>query len=142
MRTDQFKDAGGKAYYVFRSKGEKERHVTINQDLEKVLAAYAVDRGSSPGWLFPGRNPENPLCGDMFWKIMKKYLDMVGIKKKVGTHGLRATFITVNLEKGTPISEIQKTVGHSRPDTTLGYARDLEAIKSRAPAAMEGLNAD
>jgi integrase len=57
-------------------------------------------------------------------------------------HGLRATFITNNIASGTQLSEIQKTVGHSRGETTLGYTRDLEAIKSGAPAAMEGFNAD
>lgn len=142
MRAEDFKDAGGVAYYVFRSKGEKERKITINHDLEIALAAYSRDRGHAPGWLFPGRDPEKALSGDQFWRIMQKYLEIAGIRKKIGTHGLRATFITVNLEKGTPLSEIQKSVGHARGDTTLGYARDLEALKSRAPRAMEGLNAD
>lgn len=142
IRVEHFKDAGGRAYYVFRSKGEKERMITINRDLEQALAAYSKDRGTAAGWLFLGRDPEKPLSGDQFWRVVQKYLAAVGIKKKIGTHGLRATFITVNLDKGTPLGEIQKTVGHTRGDTTLGYARDLEAIKSRAPQAMEGLNGD
>jgi site-specific recombinase XerD len=141
IRAEKFQTSNGKAYIVFRSKGEKERAITINQDLEQALAEYAKDRGNAPGWLFPGRG-EKPLSGDQFWRIVQKYLEIAGIKKKIGTHGLRATFITHNIEKGTPLSEIQKTVGHSKGDTTLGYARDLEAIKSRAPAAMEGFKAD
>lgn len=142
IRTEQFKTAAGKAYVVFRSKGEKERFITINRDLQEALADYSKDRGNEPGWLFPGKDPEEPLSGDQFWRIVQKYLEAAGIKKKIGTHGLRATFITMNIEAGTPLSEIQKTVGHSRGETTLGYARDLEMIKSRAPAAMEGLNSD
>lgn len=142
IKTDQFKTAQGVAYIIFRSKGEKERPVTVNRDLEEALAAYFKDRGDTPGYLFPGRFPGKPLTGDMFWRIVKKYLELAGIDKKIGTHGLRATFITHNIAAGTPLSEIQKTVGHSRGETTLGYARDLEAIKSMAPKAMEGLNAD
>lgn len=142
IRTDQFKTAQGKAYIVFRGKGEKERLVTINQNLEEALAAYSKDRGNTPGYLFPGRDPEKALSGDQFWRLVKKYLALAGIKKKVGTHGLRATFITHNIASGTPLSEIQKTVGHSRGETTLGYARDLEAIKSKATKAMEGFKAD
>lgn len=142
IRAEQFKTDGDVAYLEFRSKGEKERFVTVNRDLGDALAAYAKDRGSEPGWLFPGRDPQKPLSGDQFWRIVDSYLEKAGIKKKIGTHGLRATFITINIEKGTPLSEIQRTVGHSRPDTTLGYARDLEMIKSRAPKAMEGLKAD
>jgi site-specific recombinase XerD len=142
IKVDQFKTGHGKAYIVFRGKGEKERPVNINRDLEEALAAYSADRGNEPGYLFPGRTPGKPLSGDMFWRIVKKYLVIAGITKKVGTHGLRATFITHNLAAGTPLSELQKTVGHSRGETTLGYARDLEAIKSMATKAMEGLNAN
>lgn len=142
IKVDQFKTAQGKAYIVFRGKGEKERLVTVNRDLEEALAAYSKDRGNAPGYLFPGRDPVKPLSGDMFWRICRKYLVIAGISKKVGTHGLRATFITHNISVGTPLSEIQKTVGHSRGETTLGYARDLEAIKSKAPGAMEGMKAD
>jgi len=141
IRSDQFKVDGDRAYLIFRSKGEKERMVTVNQDLAAALAAYAPDRGNTPGWLFPGRDPRKPLSGDQFWRIVQGYLEAAGISKKVGTHGLRATFITHNIELGTPLSEVQKTVGHSRPETTLGYARDLEMIKSRAPKAMEGMSA-
>jgi integrase/recombinase XerD len=138
IRAEQFKVAQGEAYILFRSKGEKERMITVNKDLAEALAEYAQDRGNAPGWLFPGKDPEKHLSGDQFWRIVQKYLELAGITKKVGTHGLRATFITHNLASGTPLDQIQKTVGHSRGETTLGYARDLEMIKSRAPKAMEG----
>jgi integrase/recombinase XerD len=142
IRTEQFKTAEGRAYVVFRSKGEKERLITVNRDLAEALSDYSRDRGTSPGWLFPGKDPKEALSTSQFWRIVQKYMTAAGIKKRIGTHGLRATFITINLEKGTPLSEIQKTVGHSRGETTLGYARDLEMIKSRAPSAMEGLKAE
>jgi site-specific recombinase XerD len=141
ITSGQFKTDGDEAYLVFRSKGEKERKVTVNKDLEEALKSYFADRGNEPGWLFPGRDGQ-ALSGNQFWKIMEARLDAVGIKKKVGTHGLRSTFITHNIEIGTPLSEIQSSVGHSRPETTLGYARDLEMIKNRAPKAMEGFKAD
>ncbi len=142
IRAEQFKVAQGEAYVVFRSKGDKERMVTVNKDLAEALAEYARDRGNAPGWLFPGKDPAKPLSGDQFWRIVQKYLEQAGITKKVGTHGLRATFITHNLAAGTPLDQIQKTVGHSRGETTLGYARDLEMIKSRAPRAMEGFGSE
>lgn len=141
IRAEGFKIASGAAYLTFRSKGQKERLVTVNEDLAEALAAYAQDRGNEPGWLFPGNNG-NALSGDQFWRIVTAHLKKAGITKRVGTHGLRATFITTNIEQGTPLSEIQKTVGHNRGDTTLGYARDLEMIKSRAPRAMKGYKAD
>ena len=126
---------------LFRSKGQKERIVAINQDLERALAGYAKDRDNPTGWLFPGRG-NKALTAHHFWRIVQGYLAIAGITKKIGTHGLRASFITINIEKGTPLPDIQRTVGHSRPETTLGYARDLEMVKSKAPKAMEGLSAN
>ncbi len=141
IRVEQFKEMEGRACVVFRSKGEKERIVWINNDLQDALASYSEDRGEEPGWLFPGRDPKKPLSGVQFWRIIQKYLAAAGIKKKIGTHGLRATFITHNLAKGTPLPDIQRTVGHVRGETTLGYARDFEMVKSKAPEAMEGFGA-
>lgn len=142
IRVEQFKEVEGRVCVIFRGKGEKERIVWVNNDLQDALAPYSKDRGKEPGWLFPGKNPKKPLSGVQFWRIVQKYLDAAGIKKKVGTHGLRATFITHNIMKGTPLPDIQRTVGHARGETTLGYARDLEMVKSKAPEAMEGLKAE
>ncbi len=142
IRVEQFKEMDGRICVVFRGKGEKERIIWVNNDLQGALESYSKDRGKAPGWLFPGRTPKKALSGVQFWRIVHKYLDAAGIKKKIGTHGFRATFITQNLLKGTPLPDIQKTVGHSRGETTLGYARDLEMVKSKAPAAMEGFRAD
>lgn len=142
VRTEQFRVSQGQAFVVFRGKGEKERIVPVNRDLDAALQAYAADRGKQSGWVFPGRDPEKHLSGDMFWRIVRKYLKLANIRKKVGTHGLRATFISRNLAAGTPLDQIQKTVGHSRGETTLGYARDFEAMHSKATQAMEGFNAD
>ncbi len=142
VRLEQFRTMYGEPCVVFRSKGEKERAVKITKDLEQALAPYARDRGNSPGWLFPGSDPKKHLSGDQFWRIVRRHLEKAGIHKRVGTHGLRATFIQVNLTKGTPLDEIQRTVGHARGETTLGYARDMEMVKSRAPEAMKGLTGD
>lgn len=142
VRAEQFRVSQGKAFVVFRGKGEKERIVPVNRDCAGALQAYAADRGNETGWLFPGRDPAKHLSGDMFWRIVQKYLALAGIRKKIGTHGLRATFITQNLAAGTPLDQIQKTVGHTRGETTLGYARDFEAMHSKATQAMEGFNAD
>lgn len=142
IKAEQFREIDGRVCVVFRSKGEKERIIWVNTDLADALQEYSKDRGKDPGWLFPGKNPKKHLSGDQFWRIVTGYLEKAGITKKVGTHGLRATFITRNLEKGTPLDQIQKTVGHARGDTTLGYSRDLEMVKSRAPEAMEGLRGE
>lgn len=140
LRMDHFKTDAGRLYVFVRGKGEKERLIAVNRDLEEAFRDYHRDRGDAPGWLFPGR--KGPLNPTQFWRIVQGHMEKAGLRKRLGTHGLRASFITINIDKGTPLSEVQKSVGHSRGETTLGYARDLEMIKSRAPVAMEGIRAD
>src|SRR6185436_334111 len=47
IRAEQFRTVDGKACIVFRSKGEKERIIWVNRDLEEALAVYAKDRGDA-----------------------------------------------------------------------------------------------
>jgi len=140
IQRSQFKRAGDRGYIVFRSKGQKERIVWLNASAEDALRAWDPDVPKSCPWIFPGRSGGH-LSGDQMRRIVVARLKAAGITKRVGTHGLRATFITVNIMKGTPLQEVQTTVGHSEPATTLGYAREIEALKSKAPEAMEGYGA-
>jgi site-specific recombinase XerD len=126
-------------YVHIRGKGEKERFVALRQDVQETMKEYLKDRGPAPGPLFPGRRAE--LSGMQFWRIVKKYAEMAGLHG-IHPHSLRAAFITLAHQLGVPVGDIQKTVGHSRGETTLGYVRDLEMIKSSATKALKGLNAE
>ena len=55
-------------------------------------------------------------------------------------HGLRASFATTHFEAGTPLSQIQQMMGHSDPETTMGYIvqrpRDQAAAQERVSELM------
>jgi len=53
-----------------------------------------------------------------FTETAKKVLE-----KDISFHTLRAGFITHCLNEGVPVHQVQLLVGHSRMDTTGGYAR-------------------
>ncbi len=131
---------GPEGHYVYiKGKGEKERFIGLRADVKAAIDEYLKDRGTAPGPLFPGRKDE--LDGSQFWRIVKKYAEKAGLKG-IHPHSLRAAFITLAHQKGVPVGDIQKTVGHSRGETTLGYVRDMEMIKSSATKALKGLSAD
>lgn len=135
--------SAGEPYIWVRGKGEKERLVGYanRPDVEKVLVEYFKDRGQEDGYLFHGRKgPESKMSDGRFYQIVTQHAEKAGLfKKGIHPHSLRAAFITLAHDQGVPVADIQKAVGHSRGETTLGYVRDLEMIKNKAVSALRGL---
>ncbi|WP_235791090.1 site-specific integrase, partial [Streptococcus pneumoniae] len=52
---------------------------------------------------------------------LRKLGDKLGIQK-VHPHKFRRTLATKAIDKGMPIEQVQKLLGHSKIDTTLAYA--------------------
>jgi len=75
------------------------------------------------GWLFPGRNPVEPLSTRQFNRAVHAAADAAGIKKRVSPHTLRHSFATHLLEQGVDIRVIQTLLGHAKLDTTARYTR-------------------
>ena len=59
------------------------------------------------GWLFPGRNPVEPLSTRQFRRAVHAAAEAAGIKKRVVPHTLRHSFATHLLEQDTDIRVIQ-----------------------------------
>jgi len=77
----------------------------------------------SGGWLFPGRNPVEPLSTRQFCRAVHAAAQAAGIKKRVSPHTLRHNFATHLLEQDTNIRVIQVLLGHAKLDTTALYTR-------------------
>jgi integrase/recombinase XerD len=109
-------------------KGRKDRHAMLSPQLLELLRAWWREgrrrslllRG---GWLFPGRNPVEPLSARQLCRAVRATAQAAGIKKRVSPHTLRHSFATHLLEQDVDIRVIQTLLGHAKLDTTALYTR-------------------
>ena len=91
------------------------------------------------GWLFPGRNPVEPLSTRLLNRAAHASADAAGIKKRVSPHTLRHSFATHLLEQDTDIRVIQVLLGHAKLDTTALYTRVADATIHTVTSPLDRL---
>ena len=112
-------------------KRAKERIVPIGSEAIKFINIYLNKVRSSHKALSgtPTRQPLslflNPsgrrLSRVGFWKIIKRYTILSGIKKEITPHTLRHSFATHLLERGADLRAIQEMLGHESISSTQIY---------------------
>jgi site-specific recombinase XerD len=113
---------------VERGKGGKDRHAMLSPQLLELLRAWWREGRRRSlllpgGWLFPGRNPVEPLSARQLCRVVRAAAQAAGITKHVSPHTLRHSFATHLLEQGVDIRVIQTLLGHAKLDTTALYTR-------------------
>jgi integrase/recombinase XerD len=113
---------------VEQGKGRKDRYAMLSPQLLALLRAWWREgrrRGVMlpQGWLFPGRDPVNPLTTRQLRRAVHAAAEAAGINKRVTPHTLRHSFATHLLEQDIDIRVIQVLLGHAKLDTTALYAR-------------------
>jgi integrase/recombinase XerD len=118
---------------VQQGKGNKDRYTLLGQRAREILRLYYKAYRPTE-WLFPSKDPAQPLSGSSVQRVFKKALHRAGIKKKASVHTLRHCFATHLLESGTDLYHIQRLLGHTTAKTTSVYlhitGRDLAKVKS------------
>jgi site-specific recombinase XerD len=113
---------------VEQGKGRKDRHAMLSPQLLELLREWwregrRLGALLPRGWLFPGRNPVEPLSTRQLNRAVHAAAEAAGIKKRVSPHTLRHSFATHLLEQDTDIRIIQVLLGHAKLDTTARYTR-------------------
>lgn len=107
---------------IVLGKGNKQREVYFDAKTKIHLNEYLSSRKDSNPALFVSINePSNRLTISGIEYIVKKIGLKCGIKG-VHPHKFRRTLATYAIDKGMPIEQVQKLLGHVKIDTTLHYA--------------------
>jgi site-specific recombinase XerD len=115
-------DSGRMLIRVEQGKGRKDRYVMLAPDLLELLRAWW--RAARPkGWLFPGRDPAQPMTTRQLSRVCHAAAMAAALDKRVSLHTLRHSFATHLLERRTDIRVIQVLLGHKKLDTTALYTR-------------------
>jgi integrase/recombinase XerD len=97
---------------VERGKGGKDRHAMLSPQLLELLRAWWREGRRRSlllpgGWLFPGRDPVEPLSARQLCRVVRAAAQAAGITKRVSPHTLRHSFATHLLEQDVDIRVIQ-----------------------------------
>jgi site-specific recombinase XerD len=107
---------------VEQGKGRKDRNVMLSPSLLELLRTWW--RTARPqGWLFPGRNPVQPMTPRQLNRACHAAAEAAGIERNVSLHTLRHSFATHLLEQNIDIRVIQVLLGHAKIDSTALYTR-------------------
>ena len=105
---------------VEQGKGGKDRYVMLSPHLLNLLRTW-WKMARPQGWLFPGRDPAQPLTTRQLNRACHAAAQMAAINKRVSLHTLRHSFATHLLEQKVDVRIVQVLLGHSKLDTTALY---------------------
>jgi integrase/recombinase XerD len=121
---------------VEQGKGRKDRYVMLSPHLLALLRAWW--KAARPqGWLFPGRDPVQPMTTRQLNRACHAAAQMAEINKRVSLHTLRHSFATHLLEQNIDVRVIQVLLGHAKLDTTALYTRVATKTISEVMSPLE-----
>lgn len=117
-------DWSSRSVIIRHGKGDKTRTVFFDSETEVSLKTYLDTRKVKSEALFSG----NYKCYERIGKrtvekIVKRACENAGVEERCTPHTLRRTFATVSLASGMPLERLQALMGHSKPETTMIYAK-------------------
>lgn len=127
---DLEQEQGHQIAVIRHAKGDKRRKVKIPVDVMRLIDDYleATNRkGLGPeaplfGQFHKGDRPyEAGISGQLIRRVVEHYAQQANLK--LTPHGLRATFVTLALEGGARLHQVQYVVGHADPRTTERYQK-------------------
>ena len=107
---------------VVFGKGNKEREVYFNARTKIHLKKYLEQRTDNNPALFVSLHEPHTRLTISGVEVRLRQLGKKVNLNKVHPHKFRRTLATMAIDKGMPIEQVQKMLGHVKIDTTLHYA--------------------
>lgn len=107
---------------VVLGKGNKERIVYFNARAKIHIEAYLRERSDANPALFVSLHAPYDRLQISGVERRLKTLGRLAAIERVHPHKFRRTLATMAIDKGMPIEQVQRLLGHVRIDTTLHYA--------------------
>ena len=107
---------------IIKGKGGKERMVPLSQAAKDAAAALLEVTGAKSRFLFPGRDPRQPLTRQAFYLLLKQLALEAGLDPaRVSPHVLRHSFASHMLARGADLRSLQMLLGHADISTVQIY---------------------
>lgn len=130
-------DSSRMLVHIENAKGKKDRYVnlphTVLDDLRKYYLEYKPEK-----YLFEGQYGGQYTARSV-QSVFKRALHKAKINKEISVHGLRHSFATHLLEKGTDMVFIQKLLGHQNMKTTEVYAKVSTRVLKNVESPLDDL---
>lgn len=107
---------------VVFGKGNKEREVYFNARTKIHLQQYLDSRRDDNPALFVSLKSPSTRLTISGVEVRLRHLGVQANVGRVHPHKFRRTLATMAIDKGMPIEQVQKLLGHVKIDTTLHYA--------------------
>ena len=108
-------------------------------DSDRMILRVIQGKMRPGGWLFPGRNPLNPLSTRQLNHICHAAAAVAELDQRVSMHTLRHSFATHLLENKVDIRVIQVLLGHRKLETTARYSHVATRTLSEVTSPLEHL---
>lgn len=107
---------------IVLGKGNKEREVYFDAKTKLHLKEYISKRNDSNEALFVSMREPHQRLSISGIELIIRTLGINSNINKVHPHKFRRTLATMAIDKGMPIEQVQKLLGHVKIETTMNYA--------------------
>jgi integrase/recombinase XerD len=123
---------------IRQGKGQQDRYVMLAPQLLSLLRQYWQQYKPRP-WLFPGRQPTQPLSRKTVYVLCQQAGVRAQLGKAVHPHMLRHAFASHLLDAGVDLRRLQLLLGHRSIRTTTRYLHVSPHALSIIPSPLERL---
>jgi site-specific recombinase XerD len=120
---------------VIKGKGSKIATIPLAPRTHRALLAYIGERESGP--IFLGREGER-MNRHAAARTIRRVARKAKIDKRLSPHSMRRSFITVALDSGVPLRDVQHGARHSDPRVTSRYDQNRVSLDTHPTYVLNG----